>query len=275
VLTDRVEGVARRNLLAARVSRNFWRQSWVGGILTHGNPEGTGRSSLVGLDTRLATSTFRGDKNLSVDLYLLRTERLGVTDHAVGFTLDYPNERWDAYASFTQIGESFRPALGFLPRAGIRKHDYGIAFRPRAPRIGIRRFNFEFFPEVVTDLNNRILDWRIFTAPVNFRTESAEHIEWNYVPQFERLDLPFAIRPGIVIPPGDYRWNRYRFEVNTATKRPWVVDFLCWWGGFYSGKRRDLTLGFTLKPSRNLLMLDPEAGKRSLRGAQSRLGGGR
>ena len=107
-------------------------------------------------------------------------------------------------------------------------------------------------PQVITGLDNRLLDWRIFTAPLNLRTESAEHIEWNYIPEFQRLDLPFEIQPGIVIPPGDYRWDRYRFEVNTATKRPWVVDFAWWWGGFYSGSRREIELGLTLKPSRHL-----------------------
>ena len=56
------------------------------------------------------------------------------------------------------------------------------------------------------------------------RTESGEHLEWNYIPTFEHLDLPFEIQPAVVIPPGSYQWTRFRTEVNTATKRPWVVD---------------------------------------------------
>src|SRR5207249_1948914 len=35
-------GVERQNLLAARVSRNVLEQSWIGGIVTHGDPTGTG-----------------------------------------------------------------------------------------------------------------------------------------------------------------------------------------------------------------------------------------
>jgi len=60
------------------------------------------------------------------------------------------------------------------------------------------------------------------------------------------------IHPGVVIPPGDYRWTRYRFEVNTATKRPWVADFAWWWGSFYTGSLRQLELGLTWKPDAHL-----------------------
>jgi hypothetical protein len=57
-------------------------------------------------------------------------------------------------------------------------------------------------------------------------------------PEFEHLNAPFEISPGIVIPPGSYQWTRFRTEANTATKRSWVVDAALWWGGFYTGTRR-------------------------------------
>jgi Domain of unknown function (DUF5916)/Carbohydrate family 9 binding domain-like len=243
--------VARQNLLAARVSRNIFQQSWIGGIVTHGNPTGAGDNTLIGGDARFATSTFRGDKNLSLDLYLFATDDGASRSRAGagGFKLDYPNDRWDVALNFKQIGENFRPALGFVPRPGIRKTDLSIAFQPRPDRWSIRQFFFELEPSVVTNLRNEVETWRVFTAPVNLRTESGEHLEWNYIPQFERLDLPFEVSPGVVIPPGSYQWTRYRAEVNTATKRPWVVDAAWWWGGFYGGTLRQLELGVTVKPN--------------------------
>jgi len=243
--------VSRQNLLAARVSRNIFQQSWIGGIVTHGNPTGAGDNTLIGGDARLATSTFRGNKNLSLDLYLLATDDEASRSRAGagGFKLDYPNDRWDVALNFKQIGERFQPALGFVPRAGIRKTDLSIAFQPRPDRWGIRQFFFELNPTIVTNLGNEVETWSVFTAPVNLRTESGEHLEWNYIPQFERLDLPFEVGPGVVIPPGSYRWTRYRAEVNTATKRPWVVDAAWWWGGFYGGTLRQLELGVTVKPN--------------------------
>lgn len=243
-----------QNLLAVRGSRNLLEQSWIGGILTHGNPAGTGDNTLIGADARLATSSFRGGKNLSLDLYFLRSMADGRTDHAGGFKIDYPNDLWDVALAFKQIGDEFEPALGFVPRIGIRKTNLGIEYRPRPHRLGIRQFFFEFRPEYITNLENRVENWRLFTAPFNVETESAEHLEWNVVPEFEHLAEPFEISSGIVIPPGSYQWTAFRAEANTATKRAWVIDLEYWWGGFYSGTRRQIELEVTLKPNTHLLL---------------------
>ena len=139
--------------------------------------------------------------------------------------------------------------MGFVPRTGIHSSDLYVAFQPRPERFGIRQFFFEVEPTVITDLHGPLENWRVFTAPFNVRTESGEHLEWNYIPTFEHLDAPFEIQPGVVIPPGSYRWTRYRTEVNTATKRPWVVDFAFRWGSFYDGSLRQYQPALTLKPS--------------------------
>lgn len=243
--------LAAQNLLALRVSKNLFAQSWIGLIATRGNPAGTGSNNLVGFDSRLATSRFRGGKNLSLDLYALRTDDAarGKADYAYGIRLDFPNDLWDVSLHWKRIGENFNAAMGFVPRTGIRKTNLGIAFQPRPERFGVRQFFFELEPELITNLRGRVENWRVFMAPFNLRTESGEHLEWNYVPTFEHLDAPFEIQPGLVIPPGSYRWNRFRTEVNTATKRPWVVDFTFWYGGFYGGRLRQWEPGLTLKPN--------------------------
>jgi hypothetical protein len=240
----------RQNLFAARVSRNLFEQSWIGAIVTNGNPDGTSSNHLLGADARLATSTFRGDKNVSLDLFIQRTDdQVFGRDYAGGFGLSYPNDRWDLFLNWKQIGDNFQPALGFVPRAGIRTTNARIAFQPRPQRWGIRQFFFEFEPEYITNLNNRLENWRFFIAPFNVRTESGEHLEWNIIPEFEHLDLPFEIYPGVILPATSYQWHRYRTEVNTATKRWWVIDFAYWWGGFYDGTRKQTGVGVTLKPN--------------------------
>jgi len=248
--------VERQNLIAARVSRNIFQQSWIGGIVTHGNPTGSGSNTLVGADARFATSTFRGDKNLSLALYLLGTDDQASATRASagGFTIDYPNDRWDVALSWKQIGDNFQPSVGFVPRTGIRKTDLNMAFQPRPESWGIRQFFFEFRPTYITNLQNRVENWRIFIAPFNTRTESGEHLEWNYIPEFEHLDAPFEIATNIIVPAGSYRWTRYRAEANSATKRPWVIDAALWWGGFYGGTRRQVEFGVTLKPNTHVAL---------------------
>jgi Domain of unknown function (DUF5916) len=249
--------LAAQNLLAVRVSKNLFEQSWIGAIATHGNPTGAGDNSLIGVDARLATSHFKGGKNLSLSLYGLRTDdrASAKVDYAYGFKLDYPNDLWNVALNWKRIGEGFDPAMGFVPRTGIRSTDLYIAFQPRPGRWGIRQFFFEVEPTYLTNLQGRVENWRVFTAPFNVRTESGEHLEWNYIPTFEHLDGPFEIRPGVVVPSGSYGFTRYRTEVNTATKRPWVVDFAFRYGGFYGGRLRQFQPALTLKPNMHLALV--------------------
>lgn len=243
-----------RNLLVARLSRDFWRQSYAGFIVTNGNPSGAGGNRLVGVDARLATSSFRGDKNLSLDLYLFRTrdDASRSSDLAGGFTVDYPNDRWDANFSWKQIGSDFRPALGFVPRTGIRKARGGFEFAPRPERWGIRKLTFEFRPTVITDLDNVIQNWSVRGSPLGIEFESGDEVQFTVSSDFERLDDAFEIYPGVVIGRGSYRWSHFEGEVQSASKRPWVVETRLGRGTFYSGTRRNYGLSLTLKPNHHL-----------------------
>jgi hypothetical protein len=258
VQTDDVKeiGLNGQNMLASRVSRDFWKQSYVGGIFTRGNPSGLGNNTLIGADTRLATSSFRGNKNLSLSLFAFRTddEFSDTSDYAGGFSIDYPNDLWFANLSWKQIGENFNAALGFVPRTGIRKTNAMFMFRPRPEKAGVRQITFHAFPELITNLDNRIDNWRVDISPFEVEFNSGDKFEFQAVPQFERLPFPFPISEGVTVPEGSYQFLRYGVSVETATKRPWVINFEADFGDFYNGTRRDLEFELTLKPSLNLLL---------------------
>ena len=236
VQTDDVDevGLSGQNLLAARVSRDFWKQSYVGGIFTRGNPSGLGNNTLIGGDARFATSSFRGNKNLSLSLFAFRTddEFSDTTDYAGGFSIDYPNDRWFANLSWKQIGENFNPALGFVPRNGIRKTNAMFMFRPRPEKAGIRQITFHAFPELITNLDNRVDNWRVDISPFEVEFNSGDIFEIQVSPEFERLPFPFPISGDVTVPAGSYQFTRYGVSVETATKRPWVVNFEANFGNF-------------------------------------------
>lgn len=246
----------RQNLLAARVSRNVLRQSFVGALVTHGNPSGAGDNTLAGVDARLATSTFRGGENLSLDLYAFVTddEASGRRGHAWGGKLDYPNDLWDAALSFKEIDGGFRPALGFVRRTGIRKTNLKAELMPRPGRLGIRQLFFEAAGQYVADTGGRTLDWMVIVSPLGFQTESGEQLKLEWVPQFERLDEPFEIQPGIVIPAGDHRYTAWIAELETASHRRWVAQLEARWGSFYDGDLTRVEAEVVLKPSPHLLV---------------------
>ena len=245
-----------QNLLVARVSRNIFRQSWIGGIVTHGNPNGTGQNTLVGADVRLATSEFKGNKNLSSSMFFLRTddEASGKSDYAFGGNIDYPNDLWNCSFGWRQIGDDFNPALGFVPRTGIRRVSPGAAFKPRPGRFGIRQLEFQVEPVWVSDLHNVVQTWDVYASPFHAEFESGDQVEFNAMPQYERLTEPFEIVDGVEIPPGEYRMNRWGVQVETADKRPLVVQAEYSWGEFYTGTRRDLQVGVTAKPNTHIFV---------------------
>jgi hypothetical protein len=257
-----------QNLLAARVSRNILRQSWIGAILTHGNPAGTGRNTLVGVDARFATSAFRGGKNLGVNLFWLRTDDAAEgSDDAGGFSVEYPNDLWDLSMNWKQIGDRFQPALGFVPRRGIRKGSGRASFQPRPERWGVRQLFFQFEPSYVANLDNRVENWGIETSPLNVLMDSGDTFQLGIEPMYERLPESFEISDGITIPPGSYRWDRYSASFETADKRSWVVSVESSWGSFYDGTRQQWQLGLTLKPSTHVSFgLDGERNDISLPG---------
>jgi len=146
VRTGATSQVDAKNFAVARVRRGFLKQSYVGGIFTSGDPAGTGSSQTFGGDFRLFSSRFlKTEQNFGIDGFLLKTSAAaGPASSAVdrvmpsngngssfGFGVRYPNDLWNVSVDWKQIGENFRPALGFVPRTDVRKLDIYAEFGPR------------------------------------------------------------------------------------------------------------------------------------------------
>ena len=247
--TDLVEA---KDFLVARVKRNILKQSYVGGIFTSGDPASPALSRTSGGDFRLFSSRFLGkDQNFGVDGFLLKTwnEGLKGKNNSFGFGVRYPNDLWDLNIDWKQIEENFKPTLGFVPRTDVRKLSISAEFNPRPKEFfDVRQMFHELVFTRFTNLtHNQVESWRVFTAPINYELNSGEEIEFDYAPQFERLFEPFEIAQGVTLPVGDYRFTRWRFLLNTASKRRWQVDNALWVGSFWSGHASQLETSFQYK----------------------------
>jgi hypothetical protein len=236
--TNDKPGVVDTNaqMAVARVKQNLWRESWVGGIVTAGDPLGRSRSWLAGADFTYATSHFRGDKNFLVGLWALATSHhdLGNDASAHGFKVDYPNDLWDIALTYKRIGRDFDPSLGFVPRRAVHLYNLSVNNRTRLAHGPIQQLLHEFEPFVATNLSGRWESYRVFFAPVNWRFRSGDRFEFNANPTGEQLAEPFEIG-GVRVNPGAYRWLRYRLEAGTAAKRRVYSQLTWWFGGFYNG----------------------------------------
>jgi Domain of unknown function (DUF5916) len=224
-------------MAVGRVKRNLWRESWLGGIATVGDPLNRAGSWLAGADFTYATSRFHGDKNFLVGLWGLATGRedLGHDSTAHGFQIDYPNDLWEMAFTYKRIGRDFDPSLGFVPRPAVQLYSGGLNSSPRLAHGPIQQMFFEFEPTLATSLSGDWESYRVFWAPINWRFRSGDRAEFNIVPAGDRLVDPFEVADGVVIDPGSYHWRRYRLEAGTAQKRRLYAQVTWWFGGFYDG----------------------------------------
>lgn len=126
------------NLFAGRISYDLTSKLRIGTLVTNGNPDGIHSNTLVGFDGVWRTSQFLGDKNLLLGAWTAFSSGDGPKGNRTGwgFTAQYPNDRWECLAAVNQYGEAFNPALGFLPRPGVRRLDASCAFKPRPSKDG-------------------------------------------------------------------------------------------------------------------------------------------
>ncbi|NOT62114.1 MAG: carbohydrate binding family 9 domain-containing protein [Acidobacteria bacterium] len=248
--------IEAKNFFVGRVKRNLFKQSYLGALYTEGDPGSATTSRTLGADLRLATANLLGSqRNFSVDMFVSKTSKQAVNgdDAAYGVFVNYPNDRWDAFAEWKHIGRAYNPALGFVARKAVDKLYLGAVFKPRPKKfLNVRQmFHEMFFTQYRrNDLArgvSTIESWRFFTAPINWDFNSGDRVEANWAPQFEHLFQPFEIADGIVLPPGDYRFTRYRAEFNTAAKRPWEFGATWWFGSFYSGHADQIEAEFIYK----------------------------
>jgi len=239
-----------------RLNQNILKESSIGMIGTLGDPEGITGSWLAGIDFTYRTSTFNGDKNFVAGVWGLAMNRSNLEGDrsALGIVLDYPNDLWDIYLAYKRIGDAFDPSLGFVPRRGIQIFNPNFTYKPRPDWKWLRYMRHQFFNTLVTDLDGNWESYRVFTAPLNWMLESGERIEFNIVPEGERIAEPFEISEDVIILPGSYKWIRYRIEGDIASKRE-VSGRISWWfGDFYSGTLDQFQARLNWKPSATLTM---------------------
>jgi hypothetical protein len=255
VRTQETPDAPEATLSSVRVTRDMTEHLRLGGIGTSGDPTGLTDNWLGGADAVWQTSTFRGDQNLTTGAWYSHTGGdpappdspngpiPGASDEgrsdAWGALLDCPNDRWDNAFSFKSFGESFNPALGFLPRTGIRLYRGHVSFQPRpqSPPWSerIRQMFFVGEANVVTDHSGLVQSWDGLAVPFSAETPAGAHLEIDWIPEFQRLDAPFEVSDGVLVAPGAYHFQQGRVQADSRPDRRLRYGGSYSGGGFYDG----------------------------------------
>ncbi|MCW5979996.1 MAG: carbohydrate binding family 9 domain-containing protein [Bryobacteraceae bacterium] len=256
VQTRHSEIAPATNFFVGRLKRNFWSQSFVGGLFTSGEPTGTTSNQQLGVDMKIATANFfNTGKNFRSLLYVSksRTPRLEGKDIFWGGEIVYPNDRYYLWYRRRRVGENYNPGLGFMPRTGALESATGSNFRPRPKFWNIRQVTFNLYYTSWYNLAHREIETRTYrTTPLKVEFNSGDSFTYEWTPTLERLFTPFEIRPGIRISPGSYWFHRHDFTVQTAQNRPLSLMVKTSAGSFYSGDSQEFSPGVVWRKSRHL-----------------------
>ena len=262
---------AGEQFTVARVNRNVLDESTIGAIYTR---RATGADPTdptaaapadqhtAGADLNYLTARLFGDKNLSLQSFFVwnsnpdpGVERSTSALSARGFRMMFPNDPWRGRVSYRELGEDYSPAMGFVPRNGLRQLQWLIGWRPRPDIDWIRRLHFsvEFrnIEGIVTGLTEtRWWQFRVFGLDF----ESQDNIDINLQHQFDYLDNEFEISDGILIEEGTYANWEWRMSARTASHRVVSGNVQVRRGSFWSGDRTELQIGLDLRPASGILL---------------------
>ena len=247
--------VDEKNFFVGRVKRNLFQQSYVGAIVTDGHPARDQSGQTYGADMRLATSRFMGkSRNFVVNAYGVRSVNKGVSDKdwSYGFSAYYPNDKIVAQVALRDIQENFRPALGFVQRDNVRLLRVAASYNPRPKNfLNIQQMFHDFFYTRFTRLdNNEVESWDFYATIFDWHFKSGDsvHAILDFNPTYERLFERFEIAPGVVLPPGEYRFTRFRTSpITSAAKRRFTGAMTVVWGSYWSGQAEQVNTSLTYK----------------------------
>src|SRR6266853_1582307 len=248
-------GIPRQRFSVLRVKRDILKRSYLGAILV--NRQGatsTGGASYNRVGG--ADAEFNLTNHYKVKAFWMGSATPGVRSSAGSSRLEsiFENDLYRFITVYEDVGAQFNPEVGFIERNAIHQYFGQFSYKPRPKFIPhVQQMEFETQIEYYTDRAGKLatrqteLSWdTIFKNSSEFFFRPIEAVN-------DVLTEPFQIRPGIIIPPGTYEFNRPQVSFTSDLSKRVVFTAREKWGGFYSGKRYETSGGITWRPNSHLL----------------------
>jgi Domain of unknown function (DUF5916)/Carbohydrate family 9 binding domain-like len=236
IQADDFDVLASQNFTVVRVKQDVLNRSSVGALFT--NVQGGGEFNRVaGADVSLF---FKRVWFIEGWASLMDDTGHQPGRHAGYGRLAYDADRFGVEYQYLDIGENFRPGIGFIERPDSRSNELQGRWSPRPPSRRIRRFNLEGTLGYITDQQNT-LETRERSAEFGIELESGDVVSVEYTNGLESIDEPFTIQ-GRPIPPGTYRSNTIELRLETFRRRHTTLNVDYETGGFWSGHRDTLSV---------------------------------
>ncbi|MGD8279421.1 MAG: DUF5916 domain-containing protein, partial [Gemmatimonadota bacterium] len=225
-------GVPGANNTVLRMRGNILPRANVGGIVTNWqNSDGFNRAFGVDADFR-----FWGSSSLRTwwaGNDAKNGPGRGTTAGSAVLVLQ--NSLYSLALDYSDVGENFAPALGFVRRTDMVRYGAGITYRPRFPQSRWARqysLNPHGFLIRGHDGEKQTEDLRL-DQTLTFQTGDLVLVGLTH--RWERLDVPFPIREDVVLPAGDYPFNYGGILFRTNDSRKLSAQGVTHYGDYWNG----------------------------------------
>jgi len=251
-------GLTGQDVFVGRITSNVLAESRVGAIFTSGDPNSENGNSLAGVDFNYRNTQFSDSHTLSGDLWYQQSDTDGLEgdDKAYNANINYATLGTGASLEldYSYYGAQYNPTLGFANRRGVER--LGFASNYRLFTNGnpfIRNYTWvfrgEYFEDIATgELQSSFIQFN----PLSFDTQRGDLAFMMLRNEKENLVQPFQIRPGIIIPAGEYSFNSAQLLIRGSRNRTLSPSLTLVDGEFYDGDRTQINGGLNWDPNRNL-----------------------
>jgi hypothetical protein len=229
---------ARQDVLARSSLGAFWVNREYGGRADF--------SRVFGIDGRFVFLRY-----LTLDGFLSSSGEPGkIQDTAASnFNGKWDSDRWYGFFEYYSIDPNFRDDMGFVLRKDVRRTTPTLGVRPRPGVWGIRQLDisgrFDYYSNQAGHVVERV---NHYTLAVTM--ESGDTLRFAGHQYLDRPRSSFEIKPGVVIPAGDYTWDTMSvtYRASSSRRLSGLVQFVVL-SDYYDGKALDLKLNPTWKLS--------------------------
>jgi hypothetical protein len=244
-VSTREEGSQPQNdYTVARIKRNIFGQSDTGGIFMNRNGPDGDFSRVAGADLNVQLRN-----RVTFTSFLARSSSPGQDGLAGKLYGRYEDGNIEAYAVYVDISDDFDRTMSFIPRLDMRVGRGEVTWRQRPNVFNIREIEWHQSSRYITNQDGDVRTRRHHTgAWVYFHDGS--RMEFFRQDEFERLDLPFEIHPGILLPTGDYPFDSWTVQYYHNPSGIISGALVANWGEFWNGTIRavDARLMVRLRP---------------------------
>ena len=249
--TERVGDVPSNTFVVGRFRKNFRGNSSAGVIMTSRDSTRSGDyNRLYGVDTLLRFF----ERKLEVSSHLLRSEtpELEGRDQARLLEAAWRDNDFTVAGRYETVQPNFNPEVGFVRRRDMTHYSGDGSWRPRASNNRhVRNFNLAFGADLYLDDNGHV-ETRQQTIGTGIAFQNSSTLAFDVTNTFDRLVAPFAIRPTVIIPLGDYTFRRYSLNYTSDRGRAVSGNINVSAGEFWDGQSWSARGGVELKPNYHL-----------------------